>query len=375
MNTEKFKELFKNFFEREFKEIQENKIRFIALVFFTIIAVGFMFADDDSEQIELNEPVRVEQEKIVEIGDKSTEDNKKVIFVKKNISEDEEKNVTAVIGENQDDYVYIRDPFAVEEKIEVAEKIDVSDIKEIPAMMPKIPEIPAITHMPTNNLPPIPEPDLALLIPHDKPIMPENKLPVDEFILEGTVICGSNKNALIKKISPTQDNKYREEDIIVKVGDSIQGQQITDIKNGKIILNNGENYMYLSGFEISSVEDDIFDNEIASADLNDDSILNDDNFSDIPADFKISDTLDKEENVADFVEDSFIDEEIIETDFDSVELETEKNSNTDNKSDITTDTANDFTDFSVEDNILSADSDINSDDLSPDLNISPPSQK
>ena len=66
MNTENFKDILDKFLKSELEEIRENKFRFIALVFFTIIAVGFMFTDDDSEQIILNEPeqvVQVEPEK------------------------------------------------------------------------------------------------------------------------------------------------------------------------------------------------------------------------------------------------------------------------------------------------------------------------
>lgn len=410
MNTEDFKDMIRNFLKNEFKEIKENKIRFIALVFFTIIAVGFMFADDGGEQIELNEPVQIEQEQIVEIGDKPTDSNKKIIFVKKNIAEDEEKSVTAVIGENQDDYVYIRDPFASEEKIEVAEKIDISNVEEKTVTTSKIPENSIITSITADNLPPIPEPDLTFLIPQNKPIIPENKAPADEFILEGTVICGSNKNALIKKISPIQNNRYREEDIIVNVGDYIQGQQITDIAHGKIILNNGENYMYLSGFELSSIEDEILDNEISSADLNDYSNLSDvpfensnlddwpdlnidNNIEYIPDDFENTNivkntseelfaNLDNEENKIipkkseiSFTEDSFIDEEIIEDDFSSVEIEAEKNSYSVEKIVENTDTVGNSADLSIENVILTSDGDTNFDDLPSNLKISPPSQE
>lgn len=415
LNTEDFKDMIRNFLKNEFKEIKENKIRFIALVFFTIIAVGFMFADDGGEQIELNEPVQIEQEQIVEIGDveigdKPTDSNKKIIFVKKNIAEDEEKSVTAVIGENQDDYVYIRDPFASEEKIEVAEKIDISNVEEKTVTTSKIPENSIITDITADNLPPIPEPDLTFLIPQNKPIIPENKAPADEFILEGTVICGSNKNALIKKISPIQNNRYREEDIIVNVGDYIQGQQITDIAHGKIILNNGENYMYLSGFELSSIEDEILDNEISSADLNDYSNLSDvpfensnlddwpdlnidNNIEYIPDDFENTNivkntseelfaNLDNEENKIipkkseiSFTEDSFIDEEIIEDDFSSVEIEAEKNSYIVEKIVENTDTVGNSADLSIENVILTSDGDTNFDDLPSNLKISPPSQE
>lgn len=410
MDIDFLKDMIKNFLKNEFEEIKENKIRFIALIFFTIVAVGFMFVDDDSEQIALNEPIQIDQEKIVEVGDKATETDKKVTFVKKNIVEDEEKSIIAVIGENQNDYIYIGDPFASEEKIEVAEKINIVDIKENPAIPSKISQNSIITPITADTLPPIPEPDLAFLIPQNKPIIPENKSPVDEFILEGTVICGSNKNALIKKISSIQDNKYREEDIIVKVGDYIQGEQITDIAHGKIILNNGENYMYLSGAEFSNMEDEILSSEISSADLNDYS-----NFSDIALENpnlddwsnqevvkniegihekinnidtvnsiseEIFANLDDEENKfipekneVNFVEDNFIDEEIIEEDFGSVEIEAEKNLYIDENTDKNTDVTESFADLSIENNILTTDTDINSDDLSPNLKILPPSQE
>ena len=331
MNIGKIKDIFLEFLKNDLEEINKNKMRFFALVFFAIIAVGFMFVDDDSEQIDLNEPVQIEQEEIVSTEDKKVDKN--IIVVKKN-PEIEKNNISVVIGENQNDVIYVRDPFSSQDTVEVAEKIDV---EEIPAMPPKIPPIQensevisSINPITPDNLPPIPDVNVDLLIPQDKPILPENETPAEKFILTGTLISDDNKNALIRKISSDSREK---EDIVVKVGDYVQGQKITDIVGSKIILDDGANYMQLNGFESTDI---IFSDENNNIEKNEDlpvenldngkvEDLNIDKIQDTNIslyNFKIEDTIEESENIeAVLSEDNisqeiqndslFIDEEII----------------------------------------------------------------
>lgn len=351
MEIEKIKDILRDFLDNELQEIKQNKIRFTVLVFFTLFAVGFMFADEDSEQIELNEPIQIEQEKNISTESKQTDTDKKIIVVKKNHDETEKTNVSIVIGENPDDYVYIRDPFAskVEDNIEVTKKPEIiethvatSENAEKPKVLPTIPD----------DLPPIPEPNLALLIPQDKPIIPETKVPEDDFILTGTVVSGNNKNALIRKVSPARDDKYHAEDIVVKVGDSIKGNQITDIADGKIILNNGEFQIYISGFESAGIafddsddfKDTVTEDEILSSNSENENLSDipfenpqkilEENFPNLSDNEVVTGKIPEILLTGDFAEEKFAEEdlisrEIIESDFLSADDKNDTNSDKD----------------------------------------------
>ena len=307
MDSDKIKDIFRKFLQSEFEEIRQNKIRFIALIFFTIIAVGFMFTDDDSEQIIVNEPEQIVQ---VEPEKTNTKPTKKIFAVREEPVETDKGSVSVVIGENSDDYIYIRDPFASNESTEVAEKIEIEENSVTQSQTLQIPPIPSVTPITIDNLPPIPDTNIDMLIPQDKPILPENKVSTEEFILTGTVIGEDFKNALVKKITTTSDNKNREESILVKVGDSIQGQTITDIAGSKIVLNNGENYMYLSGFaDIDVITNSTVDT--LSSDENLPSNLDIDENLDTTIEYQESPfeedlpNLERVENLESVVEDSF----------------------------------------------------------------------
>ena len=256
MDSEKLKDIIKKLLQNELEEIKQNRFRVLVLIFFTILSIGFMFIDDEETQIALDEPMQIEQEIIESAENKKSE--KKPAIIKKKHDEYSEVKVLPVIGANSDE-LYISDPFALKEKSETTEENDKEEIsvtQEMPVITQQIAPIPALTPITPDNLPPIPEPDIALLLQQDKPILPENKEPAEEFILTGTAISGDNKLALVKKVSSTPNSNYHDESIIVKIGDSIQGQQITDIVDSKLILNNGEKYMRISGFINSGDNDD-----------------------------------------------------------------------------------------------------------------------
>lgn len=332
MNTKNFKDILREFWKNKVEEIKQNKIRFAAMIFFTLFAVFFMFTDDDSEKIDLTEPVEIEQEKISEVEKKSDSD-KKIIYVKKDTEKIEEKNVIPVIGANSEE-LYIQDPFASEEKIEVAMK---AEVEKIPVTPPKIPisQTPIIT----ENLPPIPDNALNFSVSQiQQPIIPENKPPDSELILTGTIVGSDAKNAIIKKVTLGQGNNYTEENIIVGIGDYVQGQKVTDITGNFIILDNGENYMYLSGFANSEIIiDDFEDTPIENptiSDISEDYIepLPDNNFFDIENE-KSVDTAEENFEIIDDFTDDFVSRESFQEDIFA----------TDDNLIINTDTTDNFT--------------------------------
>ena len=349
MDSEKLKDIVKKLLQNELEEIKQNRFRVLALIFFTILSIGFMFLDDEETQIALDEPVQIEQEIIESAENKKSE--KKPVIIKKKHDEYSEVKVLPVIGANSDE-LYISDPFALKEKSETTEENDKEEVlvtQEIPVITQQIAPIPALTPITPDNLPPIPEPDIALLLQQDKPILPENKEPAEEFILTGTAISGDNKLALVKKVSSTPNSNYHDESIIVKIGDSIQGQQITDIVDSKLILNNGENYMRISGF-INSGDDtdeplsdpEIDYNELNNAESDDIPIeyleklpgekvltsTENENF-DLYLDYEeiLSEDITTDLNIEEIKiipennKDSFIDDEVVEDDFISHEID------------------------------------------------------
>lgn len=248
MEIKNLKDIIREFWQNELEEIRKNKFRIAALVLFSIAAIFFMLTDEE-KKIDLSENSQieqVEQEEKISSEEKNSSD-KKVIVVKKDKSESksEGKNISFVIGANSDD-LYIRDPFASEEIIEVALK---KEVEKIPATPPQIPPLPLNS---PQNLPKVSIPSDLPPIPSQRPILPETPPQLSEkFILTGTAI-GANKNAIVKKISSTQ-GKEQEENIIVGVGDYVQGRQIIDITGNALIFDDNQSPMYISGFDNFSV--------------------------------------------------------------------------------------------------------------------------
>ena len=233
MEDKELKDILQAFWKNELKEIKKNKFRVIVLVLLTVTSFFFMLTDDAEEKIVLEENSQIEQ---VEQQEKKSSD-KKIVVIKKDTGESKSDgaNVDVVIGANSDD-LYIEDPFVSEKSVEVALK---KEVAEIPATPPQLPPIPI-------QLPPIP--DQVPILP-EIPQIPQQ--PAEKFVLSGTAI-GENKNAIVTKISSTQ-GKDIEENIIVGVGDYVQGRQIVDITSNSLIFDDGKDPMYLRGFENISV--------------------------------------------------------------------------------------------------------------------------
>lgn len=246
MENKDLKDFFRVFWQNELEEIKKNKIRVVALIIFSLAATFFMLSDEEEQQIILEDNPKIEQ---VEKNEKVSS-SKNVITVRKDNSESEpeskEKNISVVIGANSDE-LYIGDPFAIEEEVEVAMKKEVTEIPATPPQLPQLPQIP-------DQLPPIP-----LQIP----VLPEiSSASAEDFILTGTAI-GVNKNAIVKKISTIQ-GKTQEEEIIVEIGDYVQGRQIVDITDESLIFKDNEKPMYISGFSDLSVNLNTDEREITA---------------------------------------------------------------------------------------------------------------
>ncbi len=201
MFNDELKSKLKDFWQSNLKEIQENKIRFAAVFICFVVAVIFYFADENStgEEINLTEtPAPVENPVLVE----QVDTNKKIITVKNAATSNAAENITAVLGANSDD-LYVADPFKVPSKPKI----------ETPPPLPEIPAAPEIIQQPVAQVPPA---------------------PTEKFILRGTAITGDKKSALIQKIIP--DEKTAEENLILELGDTLNGKKIIDIDNDSLTL-------------------------------------------------------------------------------------------------------------------------------------------
>ena len=97
--------------------------------------------------------------------------------------------------------LFISDPFKIPEK----EKI------EPPPELPPVIIAPPVAQVPISN---------------------------EKFILRGTAIIGNNKTALIQKIS--EDKKSDAENLILGIGDNLNGKKILDIAADSVIFEDGE---------------------------------------------------------------------------------------------------------------------------------------
>lgn len=196
-----FNEKFKDFWQNDLKEIQENKFRFAGLCICFLAAAGLLLTDDEGgEEIILNEtpaPAEVETAETAENVDAGT----KIIAVKSSSTSDADKNIKIVLGANSDD-LFVRDPF----KIPPKEKVKSAEI-------PTAIIAPPVAQLPT--------------------------LPTEKFILRGTAIIGNNKTALIQKVIGN-DKKSADENLILGIGDRLNGKKIIDIATDSVILEDGE---------------------------------------------------------------------------------------------------------------------------------------
>jgi len=185
----------KDFWQKELKELQENKIRFAGLCICFVVAVGLFWADDSGgEEIILTDTPPPE---VVE----TSNTNKNIVTVKNSAVSTADKNIKIVLGANSDG-LFISDPFKIPEK----EKM------EPPPELPPVIIAPPVAQVPISN---------------------------EKFILRGTAILGENKSALIQKIFG--DKKSADtENLILNIGDTLNGKRIVEIGVDAVILEDGE---------------------------------------------------------------------------------------------------------------------------------------
>ncbi len=187
-----FDDELKNIWQKDLKEIRENKIRFAGLCICFIFAAGLFLTDDSGgEEIILTETPPPE---VVETADT----NKNIVTIKRAENSNVNENIKIVVGANSDD-LFVGDPFKVPPK----EKIE------------KPPELPSVI------------------------ISPPVAQVKTKFILRGIAIVGANKSAIFQKIIDN-DKKSGEENLILGIGDNINGKKIVDIATDSVILEDGE---------------------------------------------------------------------------------------------------------------------------------------
>ena len=185
----------KDFWQKELQEIQENKIRFAGLCICFIVLAGLFLADDGGgDEITLNETPTPE---VIETANT----NKNIVTVKNSAVPTADKNIKIVRGANSDG-LFISDPFKIPEK----EKI------EPPPELPPVIIAPPVAQVPISN---------------------------EKFILRGTAIIGANKSALVQKIFVDKKNSDAE-NLILNIGDSLNGKRVIDIGVDCLILDDGE---------------------------------------------------------------------------------------------------------------------------------------
>ena len=195
----------KKLLQSNIDEIKENKIRFVALCICFLVVVILFFSDENSggEEIIISEAsVSIENPDVAE----NVSADKKVFIVKNSATSNADKSITVVLGANSDS-LYVHDPF----KFPVEEKIEPLAPVEIPTVQP------------------------VIIAP---PVAQESPKPAVKFILRGTAIIGDKKSALIQIIS---DNKNSDaENLILEIGEIINGKKIIDISQDFIIFDDGE---------------------------------------------------------------------------------------------------------------------------------------
>lgn len=200
MLDDKLKAKLQNFWQNDLKEIKESPVRFGGLLICFIAAVILFFTDDGGgEEINLSEnPAPVETVENIS-GDK------KIVPVKIAATSDADKNITVVLGANSDS-LYIHDPF----KVPVEEKIEEPSPVEIPTVQPVI---------------------------FAPPVAQDSIKPVVKIFLRGTAVIGDKKSALIQIIS---DKDSAAENLILEIGDNLDGKKIIDISQDFVTFDNGE---------------------------------------------------------------------------------------------------------------------------------------
>ncbi len=175
----------KIFWQQNLKEIRENKLRFsMLLIALALVLILALSNSESGEEISLTEPPQIETaEEFVPVSN---------------------ANVIVALGADSGDLL-VQNPFKAEPEIEPP-----------PAeILPPIPEIPSQ-----------PEIIIPQIVAQDEPKSAE------KFILRGTAIIGGTKSALIQKNS-SEDN------LIVKIGDTLSGKIIIDIAQDSLTFDDG----------------------------------------------------------------------------------------------------------------------------------------
>lgn len=204
MFDDKSKSALQNLLQSNLEEIKENKIRFAAVLILFILAIILFLNEENSggEEINLAEkPAPVENS-----PPENLPADKKIITVKNSATSNADKNITAVLGANAEN-LYVHDPFKTPPKVQLP------------------PEIPAV------------------IIP--TPVAQVPSAPTLKFALRGTVIIGYKKSALIQIIS--NDKNSANENLILEIGDTLNGKKILDINQDSVTLEGGE-ILYLNIF-------------------------------------------------------------------------------------------------------------------------------
>lgn len=255
-DNDELKRKLRDFINDEIEELQQHKLRFLALFFSLLLSIALIFTEDSAETIEITGTSQIE-----ETSDNSNEENvkndkktsnKKVISVKKDSNKSEREKVVAVLGANSDE-LYIGDPFQSYEETPPKVQPKNSEVSTIPQQIPIIPS--QLSPLPDQiqNLPPIPS-----MIPQvSEPVMDPTNTVEKEFILTGTAINSNKKSAVVQKISTAQGQNKRVENLILNVGDSLEGHQIVDITPSAVLFDDGHriNSNYL-GSDISIYTDE-----------------------------------------------------------------------------------------------------------------------
>ena len=266
-DNDELKKFFRDFLKDEIDELKQHKYRFFALVVSLLLSLSLIFTEDSGETIEVSNSTKIEEssdttDKNGIETDKKTS-NKKVISVKKDKNNSNGEKVVAVLGANSDE-LYIGDPFQSDEEKPAKIQQKTPENVVIPQQVPIIP--PQLSPIPdqTLDLPPIPSVTPIITEVATEPV----KLPEKEFILTGTAINFNQKSAIVQKISTAQGKNVREENLIVSVGDSLEGHKIVDITPSAVIFDDGRkinsNYLAGDGIFINSDENDVEISDIPS---------------------------------------------------------------------------------------------------------------
>lgn len=203
-----FDDFIKKFWQREKEEIEKNKFRIGAIIFFAFVAIIFSISDfGKSEEIILSETPQVEEKnsqpaEVKKISEVAEEKNSAVQKIS-------DENIISVVGANSEPLL-VGNPFLT---YEVEKIFEVEEDKKIPA---------------AENI----SPQIVITQTEPKKIFTVE----EKFILSGTAISGNNRTALVQHYR----GKNFEGTIILQVGDTLKGKKVIEITDDNLTLEDGE---------------------------------------------------------------------------------------------------------------------------------------